>query len=58
MDMSQIDPDILKEVPFDSHDVGFPLHLSEGDEDLFAGFTFEGAELTTTMTGDLSNMAL
>jgi len=56
MDMSQIDPDILKETPFDTPDV-FPDFI-KGDEDLFEGFTFEGVEVTTTMTGGLSNIDL
>jgi len=56
MDMSQIDPDILKEPPFDTPDV-FPDFI-KGDEDLFEGFTFEGVEVTTTMTGGLSNIDL
>jgi len=58
MDMSQIDPDLLKETPFDTPDVLFPVDFIKGDEDLFEGFTFEGVEVTTAMTGSMSNVDL
>jgi len=63
MDMSQIDPILLQEVPCDTPDAKRgPLDLSEGDEDLFAGFTYEGAQvgsiLEATMAGSSSNIIL
>jgi len=62
MDMSQIDPDLLKEVPIDTPISKRPLDLSEGEEDLFAGFTFEGAEvgsvIEATVAGESTNLAL
>jgi len=60
MDMSQIDPELLSELPFDTPDVKRGvMDLSEGEEDLFAGFTYEGAQvgvLEPTVTG--SNLSL
>lgn len=47
MDFSQIDPDLIREAAVDTPDKRSPLDFSEGDEDLFAGFTYDGAEIGT-----------
>eukprot|EP01123_Difflugia_compressa_P006035 TRINITY_DN18176_c0_g1_i1.p1 TRINITY_DN18176_c0_g1~~TRINITY_DN18176_c0_g1_i1.p1 ORF type:complete len:456 (+),score=79.70 TRINITY_DN18176_c0_g1_i1:78-1445(+) len=64
LDTSQIDPQILKEQPFDSHEPNRgPLDLSEGDQALFAGFTYEGeavggSVLAATVSGNATNVSL
>eukprot|EP01124_Arcella_intermedia_P015647 TRINITY_DN221_c0_g1_i2.p1 TRINITY_DN221_c0_g1~~TRINITY_DN221_c0_g1_i2.p1 ORF type:complete len:403 (-),score=95.25 TRINITY_DN221_c0_g1_i2:29-1237(-) len=59
MDMSQIDPSLLQETPADTPDEKFRfMEFSSEDEDLFEGFTFEGAEVGSLFKKGESNIAL
>jgi len=60
-DLSQIDPTVLQEAPIDTPDdrLAPGVQFSSEDEDLFAGFTYEGQEVGSLLKkGENTNITL